>query len=98
MVVFNRINPNRFSMRPGTTLATKWSELRTAFSVPIANFNRSGQNQPDFWQFCAGDLKIYYAYLLYGNSTEGLQRLMRLAPAPREEGMLFVPTIYLINN
>ena len=65
----------------------KWhTKVIAAFTVAYSNHTKSGQNDPDtFWNFCAGDAMLYYAYKVW-KDLPCLDIVLKLLPEGAEVG------------
>lgn len=63
------IDPNRHSgARLGSKLEGHFRTLRSLYTVAVANYARSGQNEPTFKSFAQGDHRLLYIHCLLKGS------------------------------
>jgi phosphopantetheine adenylyltransferase len=61
--VFDAITPAMITHHSSGKLYSLWNELNRAYIKAKARFTKSGTNDDDFWNFCAGQTDVYYLHL-----------------------------------
>lgn len=74
------IDPNRHSgARLGSKLEGHFRTLRSLYTVAVANYARSGQNEPTFKSFAQGDHRLLYIHCLLKGS-DAVDFVLRTIP------------------
>ena len=89
------LNPNAATLpQPLRKLKDRYGELRKEWDVAYQiNYKKSGNMNPDFWDYCGGNLVLYYLYLAM--TEKNSDTLFNLFPSELPDGVSYSASVVM---